>query len=253
MNILRLQKVGLKIEKCWLVRNISITLPSQKLTVLIGPNGAGKTTILKLLTGLWKPTEGSVTLNSINLQKLQRAELARQLTLVPQTNNINFAFTVQDIVMMGRNPHLKRFQPVMGLEHVKYAMEQTDISHLANRLVTKLSGGEMQRVIIARSLATQANIILLDEPTANLDISHVIEILELLKKLVADGHTIILSIHDINLAVRYADNIIIVNKGNIVDSGHPEQVLTDKMINNIFKIDLERITTNKGEVMFFFK
>ncbi|MDM8567649.1 ABC transporter ATP-binding protein [Candidatus Halobeggiatoa sp. HSG11] len=253
MDILKLQQVGVKIEERWLVRKISIILPSKKLTVIIGPNGAGKTTLLKLLAGLWKPTEGIVTLNDINLQKLQRVELAKRLTLVPQTNNINFAFTVQDIVMMGRNPHLKRFQPVIGMNYVKQAMEKTDISHLADRLVTKLSGGEMQRVIIARSLATQANIILLDEPTASLDISHTIEILELLKELVADGHTVILSIHDINLAVRYADNIVVLNQGDIIDNGLPHQVLTNEMIKNIFKVDVEKITTNEGKMMFFFK
>ncbi|MDM8569659.1 ABC transporter ATP-binding protein, partial [Thiotrichales bacterium HSG1] len=123
---------------------------------------------------------------------------------------------------------------------------------LANRSITTLSSGEIQRVIISRSLATQANIILLDEPTANLDISHTIEILELLKELVVDGHTIILSIHDINLAVRYADNIILVDQGNIIDSGFPEQVLTNETINNIFKVNVEKVTTKKGKAMFFF-
>ncbi|HHB93520.1 MAG TPA: ABC transporter ATP-binding protein, partial [Thioploca sp.] len=191
--MLEVQQVGIKIEKHWLIRNISLKLPKNKFIVLIGPNGAGKTTLLKLLAGLWQPTEGKVILNRNNLYQFKRTELAKLITFIPQNSNINFAFTVKDIVMMGRNPHIRRFQPVTGLEHVKQAMQKTDISHLAERLVTTLSGGEMQRVIIARSLATQANIVLLDEPTASLDISHTIEILELLQELVTENHTIILS------------------------------------------------------------
>ncbi len=253
MNHLELQHAGIKIEENWLVREISLELPNNKLTVLIGPNGAGKTTLLKLLAGLWQPTEGKVTLDECNLHQFKRAELAKQLTFVPQNTNINFAFTVQDIVMMGRNPHLRKFQPVLGLDYVKQAMEKTDITHLADRLITKLSGGEMQRVIIARSLATQANIILLDEPTASLDISHAIEILELLQELVSEGHTIILSIHDINLAIRYADNIVLIKQGNIIAYGSPNKVLTDEMMNNIFKVNVERIITNDGKLMFYFK
>ncbi len=251
MNTLELKQAGLKIEERWLVQKVSLVVPPQKLTILIGPNGAGKTTLLKLLAGLWKLTEGEVILNGSNLQNLKRVELAKQLTFVPQNSNINFAFTVQDIVMMGRNPHLIRFQPVIGINHVKQAMIRTDTIHLAERLITKLSGGEMQRVIIARSLATQAKIILLDEPTSSLDISHAIEILELLKELVAEGYTIILSIHDINLAIRYADNIILINQGSVIDNGSP--VLTDEMISNIFKVEVERFTNNTGKEMLFFK
>ncbi|MFK5970472.1 MAG: ABC transporter ATP-binding protein [Candidatus Marithrix sp.] len=253
MNSLEVQQVGIKIEEHWLIRNVSLKLPKNKFTVLIGPNGAGKTTLLKLLAGLWQPTEGKVILNGNNLHQFKRIELAKQLTFVPQNSNINFAFTVKDIVMMGRNPHLRRFQPITGLEHVKQAMKRTDISHLADRLVTTLSGGEMQRVIIARSLATQANIILLDEPTASLDISHAIEILELLQELVTEGHTIILSIHDINLAIRYADNIILINQGNIIAHGSPNQILTDDIMSNIFKVNVERIITSEGKLMFYFK
>ncbi len=253
MNSLEVQQVGIKIEKHWLIQNISLKLPNNKFTVLIGPNGAGKTTLLKLLAGLWQPTEGKVILNGNNLHQFKRTELAKQLTFAPQNNNINFAFTVKDIVTMGRNPYFKRFQPVTGLNYVKQAMKKTDISHLADRLVTTLSGGEMQRVIIARSLATQANIILLDEPTASLDISHAIEILELLQELVTEGHTIILSIHDINLAIRYADNIILINQGNIIAHGSPNQILTDDMMSNIFKVNVERITTSDGKLMFYFK
>ncbi|MCK5877490.1 MAG: ABC transporter ATP-binding protein [Candidatus Marithrix sp.] len=253
MSILRLQQVGLKIKNHWLVRNISIILPPQKLTVLIGPNGAGKTTLLKLLAGLWKPTDGLATLNDTNLQKLPRIELAKRLTLVTQNSNITFAFTVQDIVMMGRNPHLRRFRSEIGIDYVKQAMEKTNVIHLADRLVTSLSSGEMQRVMIARSLATQAKIILLDEPISNLDISHVIKILDLLKELVADGHTIVLSIHDINWAVRYADNIILINQGNIVSNGSPNKVLTNRIINDIFQVSVEKIITNEGKIIFFFK
>jgi len=254
INTLALHKAGIEIDNRWLMQDASLTLLSGQLTAFIGQNGAGKTTLLRLLAGLWQPTVGLVTLNWRELQQFHRRELAQHLAFVPQNSQIDFAFTVKAIITMGRNPHLGRFQHETEYDHlcVEQAMIKTDVAHLANRLVTELSGGEWQRVVIARSLATEANIILLDEPTASLDVGHSLEVLDLLKELADDGKTVAFSMHDINTAARYANKIVLVHQGGIVDSGKPEKVLTDEAISDVFGVSVERVAVSTGETILFF-
>ncbi|MDM8559361.1 ABC transporter ATP-binding protein [Candidatus Parabeggiatoa sp. HSG14] len=254
MNTLALDNAGIEIESNWLIRNASLTLSPGQLTAFIGPNGAGKTTLLRLLAGLWQPTEGIVTLDKRELFQFQRRELAQNITFAPQNTLMDFAFTVKNIVMMGRNPHLGRFQHETEYDYhcVKAAMIKTDVLHLANRFVTELSGGERQRVVIARSLATEANIILLDEPTASLDVAHAIEVFDLLSELSKENKTVAFSIHDINTAVRYAHQIVLVHTGHIFDCGLPEKVLTNEAINTVFGVHTEKVTASTGETIFFF-
>ncbi|RKZ39617.1 MAG: ABC transporter ATP-binding protein [Gammaproteobacteria bacterium] len=254
-NTLALYQAGIAIDNHWLVKNLSLTLLPGQLTTIIGPNGAGKTTLLRLLAGLWQATEGSVTLNGRELYQFPRRSLAQNITFVPQNTQINFAITVKDIVMMGRNPHLRRFQPEREYDHhcVEQALKKTDVAHLANRLVTELSGGERQRVTIARSLATEANIILLDEPTASLDIAHSLEILDLCQAFAQEGKTVAFSIHDINHAMRYAHQVALVHKGSLFDLGLPEKILTDRTMREVFGVDVERVTVSGKPIVFFFR
>jgi len=249
---LALHQVSVAIEGRWLVQDVSLTLPPNQLTALLGPNGAGKTTLLRLLAGVWQPTTGQVTLNQRPLQQFSRLALAKQLTLVPSPSQINFAFTVQEVVMMGRHPHRNRWQPATSADHqwVALAMQRTDVSHLAHRFVTELSGGERQRVLIARSLATQAQIILLDEPTANLDIGHTLALFELLKKLACEGKTIAFATHDMSTVSRYAQQVILMHQGHLVDWGASEQVLTEERLRNVFGVEIEKVA---GEVVGIFK
>jgi iron complex transport system ATP-binding protein len=253
MTTLALEHVGLEIDGRQIIQDASLTLSSGRSTAFIGPNGAGKSSLLRLLAGLWQPTEGLVTLNGSQLSQFQRRLLAQQIAFVPQNTDINFAFSVKDIVMMGRNPHLGRFVSENIYDHqcVEQAMLKTDVFHLANRPVTELSGGERQRVVIARSLATLAPIILLDEPTANLDMAHTLEILDLLKNLSQMGQTIAFSMHDINTAIRYAEQLVLVNQGRIVDIGLPEDVLTDTVMNKVFGVKIEKILTSTGQRFFY--
>ncbi len=255
MNTLVLDKVGIKIEGHWLVKDTSLTLLPGQLTTFIGPNGAGKTSLLQLLAGLWQPTTGTIKLNGRDLQQISRKTLAQNISFVPQNTQIDFAFTVKDIVMMGRNPHLGLFQHETKYDYncVVQAMRKTDVTHLAKRLVTELSGGERQRVIIARSLATEANIILLDEPTASLDIAHALEVFDLLKELVKEGKTVAISIHDINHAIRYANKTALVHKGSIFNFGSPEKVLTNEAIGKVFGVGVKRVALGEGDTVFFFQ
>ncbi|HEC83902.1 MAG: ABC transporter ATP-binding protein [Candidatus Parabeggiatoa sp. nov. 2] len=252
---LTLHNAGIQIEGCWLVQDASLTLSPGQLTAFIGPNGAGKTTLLRLLAGLWQPTLGLVTLNGRKLYQFQRRELAQHIAFVPQNTDIGFAFTVKDIVMMGRNPHLGRFRHETEYDYhcVEQAMIKTDVAYLATRLVTELSGGERQRVVIARSLATEAKIILLDEPTASLDVAHALEVLDLLKELANEGQTVAFSMHDINYAMRYADQVALVHKGRLFELGLPKKVLTDEAIDDVFGVSVERVAVSTGETVLFFR
>lgn len=238
MNRLALHQAGVEIEKRWLMQDASLMLQPGQLTVLMGPNGAGKTTVLRLLGGLWQPTVGKVTLNGRELSRFQHREVAQQIAFVPQSTHINFPFTTKEIVKMGRHPYIGRWQreTVQDERCVEEAMKRTDVIHLAHRLVTQLSGGERQRVVIARSLATQANIILLDEPTANLDIAHALGLLQLLKELTQEGKTVALSTHDMSLAKRYADQVVLVHQGRIFASGTSATVLTEENIWKVFGV-----------------
>jgi iron complex transport system ATP-binding protein len=253
METLALHQAGIKIDGRWLVQQASLTLSSGQLTALIGPNGAGKTTLLRLLAGLWQPSKGLVTLNKSPLP--QRRELAQHISFVPQNTTLDFAFTVKDIVMMGRNPHLGRFQPETEYDDdcVEQAMIKTDIIHLAQRPVTELSGGERQRVLIARSLATQAQMMLLDEPTASLDVAHALDVLELLKKLAKEGQTIAFSMHDINYARRYADQLVLIHQGRIFDIGSADNVLTDEAMTEVFGVSVEKVTVSADDTVLFFR
>ncbi|MCK5718382.1 MAG: ABC transporter ATP-binding protein [Thiomargarita sp.] len=256
MNTLVLEKVGIQIDNNWLIRYASLEIQSGQFITFLGANGAGKTTLLRLLAGLWQATAGQVSLNGKILQSFKRRTLAQQISFVPQHSLINFAFTVQEIITMGRNPYLGRFCSESQYDHdcVQYAMEKTDVAHLAKRFINELSGGERQRVMIARSLATQAPIILLDEPTASLDIEHTLEIFALLKSLVAENKTIVLSIHDINTAIRYADQVVLIHQGRIFANGSPEIVLTKPAFAKVFNINAENIfNSNKNKQFFFTK
>lgn len=255
-NTLALHNVGVTVADKWLIQEISLTLRPGLLTAILGPNGAGKTTLLKLLAGLWQPTVGKVTLNGRDLQQLCRRQLAQQIVFVPQNTYLGFAFTVQDLVMMGRHPHLRPFHSETDKDHhcVAEAMKQTDVIHLAHRLVTELSGGERQRVVIARSLATAAPIIVLDEPTASLDVVHELELLELLKKLVEhQGKTVVVATHDLNRVMCYVDQVMLIHQGRIFGSGSPEEVLTENNIAEVFGVRVERVGSSKsGKTVLFF-
>ncbi|MGH9914132.1 MAG: ABC transporter ATP-binding protein, partial [Pyrinomonadaceae bacterium] len=181
MSRLSLVEVGLEIDNRWLVHDVSLDLQPNRLIAFVGPNGAGKTTLLRILAGLITPSKGRALLDDIDLDTFRRRDLARHIAFMPQDTHIDFAFTVSELVAMGRHAHLGRFERLTTGDHraITEAMKRADVIALSNRFVTELSAGERQRVLIARSLATEADIILLDEPVANLDISHALDVLEL--------------------------------------------------------------------------
>jgi iron complex transport system ATP-binding protein len=231
------------------LNDISLRFDAGKLSAVIGPNGAGKSTLLRVLAGLQRLTAGSVTLDGIDLSSIQRRVLARRLSFVPQSTQFPFAFTVREVVATGRNPHLGRFQRETDLDRecIEEAFVLTDMVHLKNRLVTELSGGERQRVMIARSLATKAEIVLLDEPTANLDPSHAIDILDLCDSLTEKGILVALTTQDLSMAVRYADRMALMKTGTVVAAGTRDEVLTDVTLHSVFGVRTAWAVTAAGE------
>ncbi len=228
-------------DKERILNDISIDIQSQKFTTIIGPNGSGKSTLLKVISSLISPDNGIVRLDGIDIKNMSQLDIARKVAVVPQENNIEYRFTVQDIVMMGRYPHLGRFQTesIRDYKLVGNALEMTNTIHLKDRYINELSGGEKQRVIIARALAQQPKIILLDEPTSYLDIQHQVEILELLENLnKEEGLTVIAILHDINLAARFSNNMILLKDGTVIGEGNPREVITLENLKNAYEIDM---------------
>ncbi|RKY85183.1 ABC transporter [candidate division KSB1 bacterium] len=214
---------------------------------VIGPNGSGKTTLLRCINMALKPKVGTVFIDGENILELDRKDIAKKIAVVPQNSTIRFPFTLFDIVLMGRTPHLGRLdrETPEDIEIAKKAMKITKTLHLADRLIDEVSGGERQRVIIARALTQEPKILLLDEPTLHLDINHQLEILELIKKLARKNKLIvILTSHDLNLASRYCDRLVLLNTGRIYSIGKPQNVLTRDNIKEVYNIEVE-INYNK--------
>lgn len=208
---------------------------------LLGPNGSGKTTLLKLLTGILHPTRGAIFFQDTNLKKMTRREIAKRVALVPQELNLQFGFTVQQLIMLGRTPHVHALSGATkhDREVVERVVELTELSEMRERVVTELSGGEQQRVVIAMALAQEPQVLLLDEPTVHLDINHQVEILELLRKLNRERElTVLATMHDLNLAALYFDDLVLLERGRIVAQGVPQDVLKVERIRDVFKANV---------------
>ena len=229
------------------LKGLTFNIKKGEFVSIIGPNGSGKSTLLKTLNNLYKPNSGDILIEGKNVEDYRKKDLAKIVGFVPQDTTIDYDFTVEDIIMMGRHPYKGRFQKEDKIDYkiVNDVMEMTNTLKFKNSLITEISGGERQRVIIAKVLAQNPSIILLDEPTSHLDINHQIDLLNLLRTLNKEkGTTIILVIHDINLAARFSDDIILLNEGEIIGSGNPEDVITAENMEKAYNLDVA-IENNK--------
>jgi iron complex transport system ATP-binding protein len=227
---------------------VTVTLTPGVLTAIIGPNGSGKSTLLRVLAGVWPLTNGVVTLDGDTLLQMPRREVARRLSFLPQETSCDFAFTVGEIVAMGRHPHRGRFaaENVHDREAVHDALTTCDLLHLRKRNITRLSGGERQRVALARCLAAHPDVLLLDEPTAHLDLEHTLSLLKLCRTLAVRGMTVVLATHDVGNVARFADQILLLHGGRVVASGSPASVLTPVRLRAVFLVDTQIVTTPDG-------
>jgi len=221
--------------------SINFSASHGELMGIIGPNGSGKTTLLRTISRILKPKVGTILLEGRDVQGMKDKEFSRNFASVPQDTTINFDFSALDIVLIGRNPHLGRLEleTEKDIEIARRSMELTNCWRLAERPITELSGGERQLVIIARALTQEPKVLLLDEPTSHLDIKYQIEIMELLKRLTTEEKLIVIAvIHDLNLAARYCDRLVLLHEGKIVSLGMQAQVLTAENIKNTFGADV---------------
>lgn len=220
------------------VKDISLEIKRGDFLGIIGPNGSGKSTLLKLMSRVLVPQKGRIMLGDNDILKIHLKEFCQRVSFVPQDTTINFSFTVEEIVLLGRIPHLKRlqFESKKDFLIVQNSLSITDTLSLKEKYIDELSAGERQRVIIAKALAQEPILLFLDEPTSHLDIGHQIQILDLLRKLNQNNNlTIIIVLHDLNIASEYCNRIVLINEGEIYKEGSPEEVLTYQNIETVYK------------------
>ena len=221
------------------LRDVSVSIAPGSLTGLLGPNGCGKTTLLKLLSGVLKPELGAVRLGDREVRLLAPRAIAQQVAVVPQETHPAFDFTVMEMVLMGRHPHLGAFQleGPRDLAIAREALTATGTAHLAGRAYMTLSGGEKQRVVIASALAQMPKVLLLDEPTASLDLGYQLEIAALLRQLNRNrGVTMVLATHDLNLAASVCDTLVLVREGRVLMQGPTRDVLTSATVQQLYGV-----------------
>lgn len=220
-----------------LLDSVSLDMAPSSVTGIVGPNGSGKTTLLRLLSGSLTPSRGRVCLGGRNLASFAKKALARRIARIPQSVLADFDFPAKDVVLMGRYPYRGRFEPFLEEDHqaVRVAMERTDTLRFADRAITQLSGGERQRVHVARALAQTPEFLLLDEPTAHLDIHHELALVSLVRRL-GRSCGVVIVVHDLNLAARLCDRLVLLSHGRVVASGRPEEVLIPEMVKTVFGV-----------------
>jgi iron complex transport system ATP-binding protein len=242
MTSLQVREVCFSYSNGLVLHNVNLDIGSGEMVALIGPNGSGKTTLVKLISGILQPRRGEILLDGYDLSSLDRKQIARNVAVVPQQFQIPFAFTVTDVVLLGRIPYLRAFAKESEADQrsVARVLEITGIRELARRRFDELSGGERQKVILAMALAQETRMLLLDEPTAHLDVAHQVEILELVKSLNRERDlTVIAAIHDLNLASLYFERLVLLKQGRILADGTPVQVLTEDKIREAFSTSVD--------------
>lgn len=239
---LAIKNLSVALSTASIVKNVSMQVEGGQFVGLLGPNGSGKSTLLRTVYRMHKPVGGAVMLDDIELAHYKPKHLAQQMAVVSQFNSINFDLSVEEIVMMGRTPHLGKMEREKESDRtiVRDSLEKVGMLSYAKRSFSTLSGGEKQRIILARALTQQPTLLILDEPTNHLDITYQLQILGVIKAL---GINVLAALHDLSLAAQYCDKIYILADGQIDTCGTPAEVINREMINRIYKVDCN-ITTD---------
>lgn len=242
VNALSIRSLNLAYGAKPVLRDFSLELAPGEIVGLIGPNGSGKTSLIRALSGILPASSGEILVDDLPLASLSAGQRARRIAVVPQSALLPPAFTVFECVALGRTPHLSWLGKLgqRDLEHIGGAMGATEIEALASRRAAELSGGEAQRVLLARALAQDCPILLLDEPTANLDLHHQVALLELMRRLAREKQlAVLIAMHDLNLASLYADRLVLVVNGQLRASGVPSEVLTADILQAAYQVPLQ--------------
>lgn len=238
---------------------VSMAAPASAVVGLIGPNGAGKSTLLRAVAGVIRPASGAVLMDGRPIRGRSARELARTVAFVPQNTNVDLGFTVRDVVLMGRHPHLGRFgvEGPADRDLVAAALQRTGTGALADRVISTLSGGERQLVLIAKALVQQPRILVLDEPVSALDLRHQLTVLRLIEAVAAAGCLVVVAIHDLELAARCCERLLLLDRGRLIADGPPGEVLRPDLIRAAFGVtasvrphpDLKTITVTALEAV----
>ena len=250
---IRAENIIVELGEREVLQGLSADFRPGALTGVIGANGAGKTTLLRALAGLVPVKSGRISLEGEPIDSFERRETARRVGYLAQKQEPAFPFRADETVMMGRYPHQGRLAAETEADRaaVETALRDVDAADLAGRAVNELSGGELQRVLIARTLAAQTPVLLLDEPFANLDVRHCLDILRILRAQASGGRTVVVSLHDLNLAHRFCDELLLLDKGEVLVSGNPRSVLRPQFIEKAFQVRAQILPVNGGEERYF--
>lgn len=251
MVSLKTSHLDIAYEDRLIVEDLNISIPEGKITALVGANGSGKSTVLKTMARILQPKAGSVLLNGKSIHKQSTREVAKQLAILPQNPTAPEGLTVYELVSYGRFPHQKGFGGLKAEDRqiVDWAIDATQMGEFRDRALEQLSGGQRQRAWIAMALAQETDILFLDEPTTFLDMAHQLEVLQLLEELNgASGRTIVMVVHDLNHAARYAHHMIAIKKGQAVASGTPDEVVTTEVLREVFGIEADIVTDPRSGV-----
>lgn len=239
---LQAQQLAVRLSGRAVLNNVALALPARHLVAMVGPNGAGKSTLLRALAGL-VPVQGEITIGGERLAALSLRERARRFAYLPQGDTAHWSLPARDIVALGRYPH-GTVDPerltAADREAVVQAMQATDVTAFADRPITELSGGERSRVALARVLAVQAPVLLADEPTASLDARHQLDVMRYLRNAADAGTLVMVVTHDLGLAARFADSVLVLADGQLVAQGAPAEALSDAVLSKVFRVNAYR-------------
>ncbi|WP_458766987.1 ABC transporter ATP-binding protein [Vibrio sp. RC27] len=252
MSLFHFSKLSLQLGGKAILKEMTGDIESGSVTALLGPNGSGKSTLLSLLCGLTPPTTGQILLNQQALSSISPSKLSKQLAMLPQRNPVPATLTVRDLVTFGRHPHRPWYQRVAqeDKEIIDWAMSETGITCYSNRFLTDLSGGELQRSWLAMILAQNTDIIMLDEPTSWLDISHQLTLLNIVRRLNKEQNkTIVWVLHDLNQARLFSDNAILINDGKIINQGEVNQVVNPQDVSEIYQTPMKMYSLGNQHVL----
>ncbi len=241
MSALQAEDVVVELGGRRVVDGVTLGVEPGEVLALVGPNGAGKSTLLSLLSGERQPSSGSVLLGGRPISEYESLELARTRAVLTQDNSVSFPFLVGQVVEMGRSPWARTSNREQDTAVIADALKRTDVSHLLGRRFTQLSGGERARVSLARVLAQDTSIVLLDEPTAALDLRHQEDVLRIARDLASYGRTVIVVLHDLSLAGAYADRVALLERGRLRAVGTPAEVLTEELVSEVYQVAVEVI------------
>jgi iron complex transport system ATP-binding protein len=234
------------------LKDVSFTVGKGEVLVLLGPNGCGKTTLLKCINALLSPSQGEVDILGKNIRRLSRAELARLIGFVPQTHSPPFPYTVLDVVLMGRASHMTLFQQPSHSDYIvsEEALGLMGVLQMKDRIYTQISGGERQLVLIARAIAQEPKVLLLDEPTAHLDFKNQQVVLRMVKRIATEkGLGVVMSLHDPNHALSFSDKVVLIGNGRVSAVGAPLEVVTPDNIRDVYSIETKMLSHENGNIL----